>query len=129
MVNYILFAHAVLGCDTASKVYGIEKQKAVSKLKADKNFRKSAVIFMSRHANVEEVVNAGNSALISLYNGGPDDMVDTLRHQRFCEKTARSIITTHPNLLPRTSAAANHSLKVYHQVQVWLGHETDVPPE
>ena len=130
VVKYILFALAVLGCDTTSRVYGIGKQKTVSKLKADKNLRRSVAIFMSRHANVKEVVNADNSAPISLYNGGPDDMLDTMRYQRFCEKTARSIIAIDPCLLPPTSAAAKyHSLRVYHQVQVWLGHEINVPPK
>ena len=106
VVNYILFAHAVLGCDTTSGVYGIGKQKAVSKLKADKNFKSTTTIFMSRHANVEEIVNAGNSSLIFLCNGRSDDMLVALRSQRFCEKNARRIIAIDPCLLSPTSAAA-----------------------
>jgi len=129
--NHLLFAHVLLGCDTTSRVFGIGKHKAVTKLiKKDKIFQTAATKFMSRAANANDVKKSGSSALIAMYNGGENDCLDDLRYQKFCEKTARSTIAVVPCSLPPTSSAAKfHSFRVYQQVQVWLGHENDVPQE
>lgn len=126
----ILFAHAFLGCDTTSRLHGIGKKKAISKLKSDIFFSKQATVFMSSNSNTEDVIKAGNHALVSIYNGDQDEDLDNLRLRRFYEKTTSSTAAVEPRVLPPTSAAAKyHSLRVYQQVQVWLGHGQDVPPE
>ena len=51
-----------------------------------------------------------------------------LRLQRFHQKVATSTSFVQPESLPPTSSAAKyHSLRVYHQVQVWKGNTTLVP--
>lgn len=128
--KYLLFAHALLGCDTTSRVFGIGKQKAINRLKEDENFRKVAATFMSCSSSANEIEKSGNSALVAMYNGRQNDNLDDLRYQQFCEKTARNTIAVDPSSLPPTSSAAKfHSLRVYQQVQVWLGNEINVPPE
>ena len=48
--NYILFVHAVSGCDT-SRVFGIGKGKALKKLKKDQYFVDQAKVFMDPSSN------------------------------------------------------------------------------
>lgn len=126
----ILFLHAVLGCDTTSRLYGIGKNKAVVKVKNDVFFARQAEVFVDSRSNPENVIEAGNHALVSLYNGAEDETLNSLRLRMFYEKTARSTAAFEPRTLPPTSGAAKyHSLRVYQQVQVWLGNGDQKPPE
>jgi hypothetical protein len=125
----ILFSHAFHGCDTTSRLYGIGKNKAVSKLN-DKAFSHQAAVFMHSQSKMEDVINARKCAIVAVYNGDIGEDLDSLRLRRFYEKTTSSTVAVAPWVLPPTSAAAKyHSLRVYHQPQVWLGHEQYVPPE
>ena len=94
--NNILFIHAILGCDTTSRLYGLGKALVVKKLKL----------------NEEEIIMAGEKALVSLYGGSHGESIDDLRYRRFCENVSKTTEAVEPNSLPPTSAAANfHSLK------------------
>ena len=129
MCSYILFAHAVLGCDTTPRVFGIGKKHAIIKLKGDQSFIKHAKVFLSENANRSEVVEAGEHALVLLYNGRTGETLADLRLRKFHEKTTCSTIPVEPCVLPPTSAAAKyHSLIVYLQVQVWKECDKDIPP-
>ena len=65
---------------------------------------------------------AGEAAMVSLYKGTAGDTLDKLRLERFQQKIATSVSFVRPENLPPTSSAAKfHSLRVYHQVQVWKG--------
>ncbi len=115
----ILFIHAFLGCDTTSRLYGIGKGTSLSKFKASSIFREQAKVFNSDSASTRDVVDAGEKALIVVYNG---KLTDTLRHKRFCEKVASKKSHVKPQSLPPTLAEAKyHSLRVYLQVQEWKG--------
>ena len=64
-----------------------------------------------------------------MYGQKGDVTLEKLRLTRFCEKVASSMKVVSPESLPPTSAAASfHSLRVYHQVQIWKGRE-DLDPE
>ena len=126
----ILFMHAFLGCDTTSSLYGIGKGMYLSKFKASCMFREQAKVFDSDSSTTHDVVNAGEKALILVYNGKLTDTLDSLRHKRFCEKVVSKTSHVKPQSLPPTSAAAKyHSLRVYLQVREWKGsaelHPTD----
>lgn len=73
---------------------------------------------------------SGNLAFVLLDNGNETDNLDDLRYHKFLEKTASQTAAVEPQSLPPTSTDAKyHSLRVYQQIQVWLGHEQDVPPQ
>ena len=56
--------------------------------------------------------------------------MDDLRFRRFCEKTTTSTSSVQPRSIPPTSAALKyHSLRVYYQVQEWIGVDTLDPKE
>ncbi|KAK2709539.1 hypothetical protein QYM36_013266 [Artemia franciscana] len=124
--NLIPFCHAVPGCDTTSHLYGIGKGKAVQLLLSNKSFRDSAAIFGDKLASLDDIVAAGERALLILY-GYPDvSNLDTARKLIFHRKVSPATTFVHPQELPSTQAAAKyHSLRVYCQVQIWLENPVD----
>ena len=128
------FVHALLGCDTTSRVYGLGKGLGLKKLKADATFCEQAELFNNMKPDNKSaktaIINSGERALVALYKGNPGDTLDLLRHRNFCTKVASSLVKVEPKSLPPTSASAKyHSLRVYYQVQEWRGQAMHMSPE
>ncbi|KAA0201573.1 hypothetical protein HAZT_HAZT003881 [Hyalella azteca] len=68
MCTLLTFVHAIAGCDTTSRLFGIGKGVPLRKLKSEQIFRKQARVF-SEVATKDEVQNAGEEALVCLYGG------------------------------------------------------------
>ena len=126
----ILFVHAILGCDTTSRVFGIGKGVALTKISKDPSFVSLAEVFRSVcDISQDAITEAGEKALVALYSGQRNSSLNELRYRRFQEKVTRSQKYVEANSLPPTSAAAKyHSMRVYYQVQQWMGR-TDLNPE
>ena len=91
-----LFIHAILVCDTTSRLYGLGKGLSLKRFTSSALFRDKAEQFCRKDATVDDVIDAVEAALVYLY------------HIR-------------PQTLPPTSAAAiYHNMRVYLQVQQWL---------
>lgn len=121
--SLILFIHAVLGCDTTSRVHGLGKGISLKKAKSSAEFRKLASVFNRHDAGKEEIVVAGEKALLQLYNADSSSTLDALRYSKFCQKVASGKASLQPENLPPTSSAAKfHSQRVYLQVQEWRGN-------
>lgn len=126
----ILFVHSILGCDTTSRSFGIVKKTALMKIQKDVLFRENAQVFSRTDSSKDDIIKAGEAALVSLYNGGIGDPINDLRIRRFYCKTTYSTASVQAHTLPPTAAATkHHSLRVYQQVQVWKGEGKRVPPE
>lgn len=126
LCNNILFIHALLGCDTTSRIHGLGKAIGVKKFTTDAFFRDQARLFSgnANDVNKEDVIEAGERALVCLYNGDKDESLNTLRYSRFCQKVSAGNAVLQPENLPPTSAAASyHSQRVFLQVQQWKGIE------
>ena len=120
----LLFIHAILGCDSTSRLFGIGKGLALKKVKNDSNFLKQAKVFSQTQENVEKgiIVAAGEKALVSLYGGDKDETLDMLRHRRFCDKVSKTTSPVESQTLPPTSTAAMfHSLRVFYQIMSGRG--------
>jgi len=76
----ILFIHAFLECDTTSPLYGIGKGTSLSEFRASSMFLEHAKVFNSDSASTRDVVDAGEKALLLVYNGKLTDTLDSLRH-------------------------------------------------
>lgn len=127
--THILFLHAVLGCDTTSRLHGIGKGNSLKKFRSSQHFHEQAKVFDAQSASLEGVTAAGEQALVSVYNRKTGETLDTLRYKRFCEKVATNTSHVKPQSLPPTSAAAKyHSLRVYFQVQQWKGSGDELLP-
>ena len=58
--------------------------------------------------------------------GAKEKTLNKLRFSKFCHKVATSTVAVTPeSLCPTSDAAGLHSLRVYHQVQAWMGN--DIP--
>ena len=79
---------------------------------------------MNQRANKDDIISAGETALVCLFNGNPHHGINVLRYEKLCVKAATSTVPTQPVALPPTSGSVKyHSLRVYHQIQEWLGVE------
>ena len=127
--NHILFIHALLGCDSVSRVHGIGKGAPLKKMKT-KHFLEQAVVFAVDDVQRQAVIDAGEKALVFLYNGSLNVKIDELRYRRFQERVSKSSKQVEGKNLPPTSAAAKfHSMRVWYQTQAWKGKGGDNNPE
>ena len=117
------FIHALTGCDTTSRLFGIGKPFALKKIKSDEYLQEQAQIFMSANMTKDVIIKAGEEALVSLYGGIPLEGLDLLRWRKFTAKTmsvSRVTGVQVQSLPPTSNAAQFHSLRVYLQCQYWL---------
>ncbi|KAG1676659.1 hypothetical protein GQR58_014154 [Nymphon striatum] len=120
----ILFIHAILGSDTTSHVHGFGKGASLKKFTTSKQFQNQASIFYNETSTKDDIIEAGEKALVLLYNGQQDDTLNGLRYKKFCEKVATKSSHVQPQSIPPTTRAAKfHSLRVYHQVQEWKANQ------
>ncbi|GBO28443.1 hypothetical protein AVEN_103963-1 [Araneus ventricosus] len=126
IADNILFLHAMSGCDTTSALFNYGKVKFVQTLKNNPNLLKVIQIFKNPDITPEAVVDAGNRFLVALY-GYPVTASDTpsLNNVRYkCYMKSSFNKSSNMASLPPTEAAAHqHSLRVYHQIQHWLGNK------
>ena len=97
----LLFVHAILGCHTTSRVHGIGKAAALKKYANSLHFREQTKIFNSP-STVDDIVVAGENALVSLNRGKPGEKLDGMRYQRYCEKLTTNSSQVQPQNLPPT---------------------------
>ena len=116
--NNILFIHARLGCDTTSRLYGLGKGFSLKRFTSSALFRDKAEQFCKKEATVDVIIDAGEAALV--WEEG--DNLGGLRYAKFCDKVATNKVHIRPrSLLPTSAAARSHSMRVYLQIQQWLG--------
>ncbi len=78
----------------------------------------------------EDIIVAGERALVSLYGGAKEEGLDVLRYRQFCDKIYKGTPHVKRRTLPPTSAAAMyHSLRVYYHVMYWKGKGDSMKPE
>ena len=120
----LLFMHALTGCDTTSRPYGVGKSSVLARCPS---LYQQASIFMMQDRCHAEIESAGEEAILVLYNcTTPGAVLDAVRASRFATKVASSSNYISPERLPPTSDSARyHSRRVYLQVQGWLGHTID----
>ena len=86
------------------------------------HFRNQAKVFNNTTASKKEVIEAGEKALVCLYNGKSSETLDCLRNRRHCQKVATNISQVQPHNLPPISPQQPITvLRVYFQVQQWEG--------
>jgi hypothetical protein len=87
------------------------------------HFRELLRVFFSPASTREEVHSAGDAALALVYGARRGVTLDEYRYEKFCQRVARASNAVSPQNLPPTSAAAKyHSMRVFCQVQQWLGN-------
>ena len=123
----LLLRHAFSGCDTTSSIFGQGKTKLYKKSILEEK-QELLDIFCSSSSTDKDIVSAGEKLVVLLYGGG-DYSLDDLRYKKYKEQLYKSGCIqkdVDPRRLPPTSSSAKyHSLRVFHQVQEWLGNNLD----
>ena len=130
MCNELLFVHAYSGCDSTSKIYGIEKKSAFRKLvKSDPVMQYCASAFILQNKSQEDISDIGKYLMVDLFGGKSNDTLSSLRHIIFIKKVATAQTFVTPERLPPTSPATRfHSQRVYFQIMVWMGMANEMNP-
>ena len=81
--KHILFAHALLGCDATSGIFGLGKALTLKKVKQSE-FRKHADVFRDASSTKCMIEKSGEAALLSLY-GCSEGNLNDLRYKKFCQ--------------------------------------------
>lgn len=117
----LLFLHAISGCNTTSRPYGIGKATVLKKVSA---LRNAIDTFMSPSSFKKDVETAGEKALLEIHGCQRAPSLNSARVERFQEKVVTSAGYVPPETLPPTTDAASfHSYRTYHQVQIWQGND------
>ena len=119
----LLFIHAITGCDTTSRPFGIGKAAAFKKIRKSPEMKRLAAVFYeTRDRNVDNILSAGEKVIVHLYGGNMTETWDEFRFRNFCKFVAFGTTFVQVQTLPPVLAATKfHSLRVYYQVQEWLG--------
>jgi hypothetical protein len=120
------FVHAFTGCGITSRIFGIGKQVAVREVATSALFRETSKLFLNADVGKTEIIHA----LIELYGGMQDEILDLLRFRRYTQKvmTSNSQVLVH-TLPPTSDAAGLHSLRTYFQCQIWVNMSNLDPSE
>ena len=100
----LLFLHAITGCGTTSRLYGVGRATALKKFENVLHFKEQSNVF-SCHSAVSDVVTACEKALVSLFGGKPGVGLNALRYQRYFENLASKTSHIEPQNLPFNSSS------------------------
>ena len=91
-------------------------------MKSPEMKRLAAVFYETRDRNIDNILSAGEKVIIHLYGGNMTETWDEFRFRNFCKHVAFGTTFVQVQTLPPLLAATKfHSLRVYYQVQEWLG--------
>ena len=115
--RFLLLGHAFTGCDTVSSIYGFSKEKLFERL-CDSSLFPQMEIFCDGESTKEDLQHAGLEIFQHLYKS-PGTPLSTIRVHQFNKQSKAGVIR--PESLPPTdSAAIQHSLRAFLQLQDWM---------
>ena len=94
----LLLHHANM--DSKELYFGPEPKQNAKKVRLwnINEFTKISEVFMQESANKDDIISAGEKALVLLYNGDSGDDLDALRYKRFQEKVVKSFNMLMPKI-------------------------------
>lgn len=119
----ILLLHAFSGCDTTSAIYKKSKATMVTLFKNQTNqMQELAEIFYNSSSTPGAVSEAGEKMFLAIYRAKSDQHdLNKHRYSLFL-KSSTNIKADLSSLPPTRGSAQQHSLRVYLQIQQWLGN-------
>ena len=124
---FLPLLHALSGCDTTSRIFGIGKSGILKLFIKNPVFRQHCNDFLIKE-NLTDISRVGEQLLIALYDEKFIGDLNVLRYQKFASKVASSSTCVQVHTLPPTAAAAHfHTLRAYYQAKVWMG-DTSLNP-
>lgn len=118
--RFILFIHAVSGCDNTSAFFRRGKIKFVKLLEKNPDLQTILGPFLGADSHLDLIETASEKFIIALYGAKPKDKYSLEQWRFHCFRKAVSKNSFNLASLPPTRAAARqHAFRVYHQVQTW----------
>ena len=77
--------HAILGCDTTSRLFGIGKGVVLTKAN-NPLFTDQANIFLNNSSSLEQIGKAGERVLMFIYGSNTSESLDNLRYRQFLKR-------------------------------------------
>ena len=113
----IVAIHALLGCDTMSRVFSIGKDAELTKFQKDERFQQDILLLLENDVSKAEKKEAGERLLVSLYGGKVNNSLNQIHLYKFHQKIAshNKVVQTE-YLCPKSDAAGFHSFGVYYKV-------------
>lgn len=122
---YIALLHCLSGCDTISSYAGKGKKTIIESLLKNQNISELMKPFYEADTDSRTIANNGCELIKSIYNASEStSSLDALRYEKYQILTAKCTFSLE-KLPPTIGAAKQHSFRVYHQLQKWLGNELD----
>ena len=113
----ILAIHALLVCDTTSRVLSIRKGGALTKFKKDERFQQDIFLFLEKDISKAEIKEAGERLQVFLFGGKAKNSLEQIRLYKFHLKIASNKKVVQPEYLcPTSDATAVNSFRMYYQV-------------
>ncbi|KAJ8364405.1 hypothetical protein SKAU_G00132360 [Synaphobranchus kaupii] len=125
MCSQLMFIHAVTGCDTTSRIFGIGKKTAFQKfVKGDPVLQSFANAFTVPNQTPEVIDDLGSQVMAVLFGGKCTDSLATMRYNIFSKRVVSASSPVTPERLPPTESATKlHCRRAYYQIMVWMGKE------
>jgi hypothetical protein len=119
----LFISHAILGCDTTSRIYGMGKSLGLKLiLSQNQHYQTAADVFYNNNSNKTEIKKVEENTFVQLYGGEQEKDLDNVCYDIFQKKICFSNNFVHPKTLPSTSASAEYtSPRCYFQIQTWVG--------
>ena len=122
--NGLLVIHAISGCDNTSRVHNIGKASVLQKYQQSKKFQQLAAVFLDEYSSKDDIVDAGEKLMLQISGASKgEESMDDLRFVNYNKKKKSKSPVNLQLLGPTSDATAQHSLRVYHQVQAWKGRD------
>ncbi|KAI5721596.1 hypothetical protein M8J77_022751 [Diaphorina citri] len=121
LAEHILFIRAISGCDSTSALFNQGKVKALRTVVKNPDLLPYIRRFLDPASTTREITEAGERFLVVLYGGNHETTsLNKLRYKSYV--TSAFKVTSNIAALPPTeSAASQHALRTFYQVQQWLG--------
>ena len=115
--NLIALMHAFTGCDTTSAFYNQGKMKIIKTLLSNSELVDKVEVFNTANAAKNDIISVRNYMIMALYGAKKNcHSLNEYRYNCFKKCTFKNSFKLE-NLPPTESATAQHSLRVYYQVQ------------
>ena len=122
--QYLLFIHAITGCDTTSYLFGMGKVAVANLVRKSRHLQVASKTFMKIDSAPDEVGEASITAVKILYIEPMARLLTKISYQKFMQISHGHKIS--PKTLPTSERAAYfHGLRAYHQVMQWVALKTD----
>ncbi|CAG2194071.1 unnamed protein product [Mytilus edulis] len=129
LCTFLPLIHAISGCDTTSRMFGVSKAATLKKFGEHDFLKTQAQLLCNANAN-DDVISAGENIISSLYNGAPYEGLNVLRYRKFAARVLTNKTCVQIHTLPPTSNAASfHSQRAYLQMKMWMNKDNLNPCE